>query len=207
MLNASVDKTVEWQPSYNIAPGQRAPIIIQNEEEKNRIELAPWGFLPPWGGEKAFPLINARAETVASSRAFKSAYESNRCLVPFTHFYEWKKARTKIPYAIHLKQSEIGMFAGIYSLNEGVKHYAILTTSPNPLMRTIHDRMPVILSPKGQKVWLDPSSPNEKRASLLAPFDEGKMDAFPISPRVNNPRNNAPDLIRPWKEPQRKLGE
>ncbi|MDP2666498.1 MAG: SOS response-associated peptidase [Candidatus Diapherotrites archaeon] len=185
-----------WKPSYNIAPEQKAPIIIQNEAKK--LAMATWGFVPSWAIEKKdfHPLINARSETAATSPAFRHAFHHSRCLIPFTHFFEWKKGKTKIPFAIALEKGGIGSFAGIFSEKEEKIRYAILTTSPSPALRNIHDRMPVILAKADEKKWLSPTDDPTKCQKLLRTFP-GKLKAFPISKEVNNPRNDYPQILNP----------
>src|SRR5437764_2153907 len=138
-------------PTYNAAPSQ-AHVTILNDHPQ-AIVRATWGFLPEWADSRqdVKPLINARAETVATKPFFREAFKRKRCLVLADGFYEWKRAgKRKVPYRIALKTEEPFAFAGIWSTvhdAQGEVHptFAILTTEANALVAQIHNRMPVIL--------------------------------------------------------------
>ena len=54
----------------------------------------------------------------------------------------------------------------------------ILTTDPNALVRTLHDRMPVILAPADFGRWLDPeAAKGEHLQALLRPYPAEVMTA------------------------------
>jgi putative SOS response-associated peptidase YedK len=146
-------------------------------------------------------LFNARAETVSEMKSFKRPFQSQRCLVPASGFYEWKKLEgSKQPYFIHHEDGEPLAFAGLYDhwRNEDseIYSYTILTTSPNETMQELHDRMPVILSPEDFDVWLEPGVDTEELEALLKPY-EGKLEAYPVSRRVGKPSENDDGLIKP----------
>ncbi len=110
--------TFDIRPNYNIAPSQNVAVVI-NDGQKNRLLSCRWGFVPSWSKElkTGFTMINARAETVANSKTYKSSFESRRCLVIADGFYEWKKQdRIKIPLYIHLKSGNPMGLAGLYNL-------------------------------------------------------------------------------------------
>ena len=103
-------------PSYNAAPSQGLPAILS--ANPHTITLSTWGFLPEWadGRPDVKPLINARAETVATKPFFRQAFRTKRCLVLADGFYEWKRTgKGKVPYRIALKTDEPFAFAGIWS--------------------------------------------------------------------------------------------
>jgi putative SOS response-associated peptidase YedK len=189
-------------PSYNVAPGATMPVVTRNSP--NRLELMKWGLIPFWAKDPkiSYKTINARAETVASSPAFRDAFKRRRCLVPASGFYEWRKTeRGKIPYFIHLKDAELFAFAGLYDVwkdpegNE-LRTYTIITTIPNDLVQPIHNRMPVILHPDDEAMWLDPKMSDTKALrALLNPFPDALMEAYPVSRAVNTPAMNTPALI------------
>ncbi len=193
------NRDVKLQDNYNVAPGQVMPTITRNSP--NKITLMKWGLTPGWMKGKSGP-INARSETILEKPMFKRPFLNNRCLIPTSGFYEWKKTKDgKIPYFIHLKNVEMFSFAGIYESHEdagGKTHftYAIITTSPNKLMEDIHDRMPVIISKAGEDLWIDnENKDSEPLLSLFKPFKASDMEAYPVSSRVNTPINNSPDLL------------
>jgi putative SOS response-associated peptidase YedK len=180
------------------------PAVI-NDGEKNRIGLLKWGLIPSWAKDPkiAFQTINARAETIADKPAFRVPIRRKRCLIPADSFYEWKRNGTeKQPMRIMLKTGELFSMAGIYDSwrdPEGnlVHSCSIVTTTPNQLMADIHDRMPVILRPEDEGLWLDRGvSDPEMLRHLMVPYPEDKMRAYPVSPRVGNVRHNDPELIK-----------
>jgi len=192
------------KPSYNVAPSQTVITVVQRENARV-LDAMQWGFQPGWAKDKGIrPMINARAETVATSGLFKHAFQAQRCLIVADGFYEWQQVgKGKIPMFVRLKSDEPFGFAGIYSVSKSeteapVVTCAIITTEPNELMRSIHNRMPVILPSKAYARWLDPSNQDaEKLTALLKSYPASQMQAWAVSKRVNKPENNSPELIQP----------
>jgi len=149
-------------------------------------------------------LINARSETAATTPAFRKPLRDRRCLILADGFYEWKRegARTQ-PYYIKLWDGAPFAFAGLWDRwqppdGPPLDTCTILTTTPNAVLRAIHDRMPVILPPDAYNVWLDPAMRDVERVqALLTPYPAEQMIAYPVSPRVNNPADDAPECIVP----------
>jgi len=194
----------ELAPVYNVAPSLTMPVVVRHSP--NSLQLARWGFLLIWAEGKpgARELINARDDNLLGSKTFRGPFAASRCIVPATGFYEWRRdGATKTPYHIRLTGDRLFGFAGLlfpHAGRHGVEGsaYVIITTSPNRLMEPIHDRMPAILSPDDEDLWLDPDvSDPDVLLRLLRPYPDGEMDAYPISPAVNSPRNNYADLIKP----------
>lgn len=191
----------DFLPTYNASPAQMLPVVKNTSQKK--IENAKWGFLPSWLKEKnPQGFINAKAETVFTKPSFRNAIVSRRCLVPADGFYEWKKTeKKKIPYYITLKGSPLFSLAGLWELTKDkdgnlITTYLIITTEPNSLMKDIHDRMPVILSPEEEKDWLQETS-IAKIQQFLDPFSEKEMIAYQVSEKVNSPINNSKECIAP----------
>lgn len=188
------------EPSYNVAPTQPAPVSRIDDEGERGLAVMRWGFTPSWSKDGKPGPINARSETAASNGLFRSAYKSRRCLVPASGFYEWKKldSGTKQPYLIRLLNDPILCFAGLWESWHGngktIDSFTVLTTEPNELMASIHDRMPVIVRPSGFDGWLGGDSPPD---GVFEPFPAEEMEAFPVGTRVNSPRNNDPSLVEP----------
>jgi len=190
-------------PTYNAAPSQ-AQLTILNDHP-NTIVRAAWGFVPEWadGRPDVTPLINARAETVATKPFFRDAFKRKRCLVLADGFYEWKRAgKGKVPYRIALKTGEPFAFAGIWSTvhdAQGGVHptFAILTTEANALVAQIHTRMPVILREQDEAAWLDPSLALDAAQALLVPLPAELLMAYEVSPKVNSPAFNIPEALQP----------
>lgn len=189
---------------YNIAPSQ--PVIIVRPAAAGGFEaaLATWGLVPGWSKEPkvGYSTINARAESVAKSPAFRSAYRHRRCLVPADGFYEWQVVpgqKLKQPYFVHMADDAPFAFAGLWERWERedkvLESCTILTTGANPLMATIHTRMPVILAPEDYRNWMQGDA--DGAAALLKPYPAGKMAAHRVSARVNSPRNDDEQCVAP----------
>ena len=192
--------TLEFSPSYNIAPTQTIPVVLERGGER-LLTPAKWGLLPGWVKEPdAFKasMFNARSESAAEKASFKGPLRYKRAIVPASGYFEWKREGTrKTPYYIQLSGGEPIGIAGLYDLwRDELLSCTILTTTPNGLMATLHDRMPVILHPNDYDRWLDPgvTDPDEVQ-DLLRPY-AGEMKAHPVSSKVNNARNDGPELVR-----------
>jgi putative SOS response-associated peptidase YedK len=190
-------------PRYNIAPTQLAPVALVSEEGLEVANLR-WGLIPFWAKDAKIgnSLINARSETVAEKPAFRAAFKKRRCLVFTDGFYEWRKMPTgKIPVWITRKDKMHFYFAGLWEHwknpeGEEVRTFTILTTTPNELLASVHDRMPVILDEKDHELWLDPKvNGKEALTPLLRPYPSDEMEFFSVSTLVNSPRNNDPKCI------------
>jgi putative SOS response-associated peptidase YedK len=199
--------------SYNIAPSTFQPVIRNTKETgKRELVLMRWGLIPNYTKDlktfKVFSTINARAETVTNSPMWRGPFQRHRCLVPASGFYEWKKldAKTKQPYAIHLKSNEPMAFAGLWDAwkdTEGgwLQSFSIITTEANELMSSIHERMPVILRPADYDRWLSREVTDQPPVDLLRPYDSDEMAMYPVDPRVGNVRNDEPGLCEPYSCP------
>ena len=151
---------------YNIAPGQMAPVIIEHNRRPKLVTMK-WGFVPKLAKDAnsifRYKTFNARSENIFEKASWKEAIRTRRCLVPTNGFYEWAITSSgKQPFFIRPKDQGLFCFAGIYSSwqdPDGVEWgtYSIVTTTSNKEMQTIHDRMPVILHPNDEALWLDPS--------------------------------------------------
>jgi putative SOS response-associated peptidase YedK len=203
-FNVPVDP--DLVPRYNVTPGTKVLMIVGDGESGQSLsELAHWGFTPGWlkPGKSGFRPINARSESVASKPMFRRAFEHRRCILPADGFYEWKAlADGKQPWFIRARDDSLFGIAAIYEkgneLTENRPSCAIVTTEANTLMQSIHDRMPVILDRSNYMHWLDPAATDANDvATLLRPFDSKLMTAYPVSKRVNTPKNDDEDLITP----------
>jgi putative SOS response-associated peptidase YedK len=198
----------EWVPRYNIAPTQDVPIIRQNPREPLReLSLVRWGLVPSWAKDSsgAARMINARSETAASKPAFRNALRFRRCMIPADGFYEWQRTgKSKQPYCFEVNEGDLFAFAGIWERwkdpsGKAVETCSILTTTPNAVTATIHDRMPVVLDPDGYDLWLDPGMKDAGAASkLLKPCDARLMRSYPVSTRINHVANDDEECSRLW---------
>lgn len=188
---------------YNGAPSQDFWVIRRHPETgRYHRGCLIWGLIPHWvkesdGGRKP---INARSETVSRLPSFRDTYAKRRCIVPISNFFEWRKTTPpKQPYAIGMKNGAPFGLAGIWEnwknpeTEEYVRTFCILTCPANELIATIHDRMPVILPRAAYDRWLSPIEPDPR--DLLAPYPAEQMRMWPISTRVNSPRNDDPSIL------------
>lgn len=188
-------------PNFNVAPTHLHPVITSDHPEK--INLFKWGLIPRWSkNEKAgYKMINARIESVTEKNSFKKPIESQRCIVPFDGFYEWKReGKEKIPYYITTTNTDIFSVAGMWekwrsSTGEDIYSFTILTQGPNELMENIHDRMPAILLPDQESTWLDMSLSASQVLEIISPYPSEFMKAIEVDKKVGNVRNNDPSLI------------
>jgi putative SOS response-associated peptidase YedK len=204
----SVSGDIEVPTSYNIPPGQDIPAVRGPSDQSDERELVSlqWGLVPFWADEPDIGsnLINARAETVHEKPSFRDAYEKRRCIIPASGFYEWKSENgSKQPYYIKPKEDPLFGFAGLWESwtdeerDQELNSCTIITTSPNRIMKPIHNRMPVILPTSRYDPWLDPDQDPEHLSSFLTPCQSSQMDAYAISSEVNNPEYDNPSCIEP----------
>lgn len=200
-----VDNVPPLEPRYNIAPTQSVATILQTAENR-QFKLLHWGLIPNWAKDKKISsrLINARAETVTEKPSFRSAFRRRRCLILADGFYEWQQqeAKQKQPFYFRMSDQSPFAFAGLWEhwkaqeTGETIESCTIITTEPNELMKSVHNRMPVILEPKNYDLWLDPEVKKpELLQPLLNPYPAEEMTAFAVSKAVNKPSNDTAECI------------
>ena len=189
--------------SYNLAPTQRAAVVLDRGEGLQVQRLA-WGLLPFWATTKGLQgsTINARIETVATKPAFRSAFKARRCLIPMAGYYEWSvnpDDNGKDPWFIHAATPLWA--AGLWEdasklLDDGnVGTFTVITGDSSGVSADIHDRMPVWLAPGQAEEWMKADA-NGAMAMLLA-SEPPAMEAYRVSRDVNAPRNNTEALLEP----------
>ncbi|WP_343572528.1 SOS response-associated peptidase [Mycobacterium sp.] len=214
-------------PNYNVAPTSMVTTVVRRHDEPGdeptrRVRSMRWGLIPPWAkadsdgapASKGPLLINARAENVTTSPAFRSSAKTKRCLVPMDGYYEWranadgasgKKAR-KTPFFLHRGDGEMLFMAGLWSVWKSAKDATplvsctIITTEAVGELAEIHDRMPLIAPEEEWDRWLDPDAPADVDFLAAPPSIEG-IEVREISTLVNSIRNNGPELLES-AEPQ-----
>jgi len=185
-------------PNYNVAPSMDI-ISILHDGKKYRIGLLKWGFVPSFNPDDKLGFINAKAETIFEKPSFKKAVLHQRCIVLADGYYEWSQDDTKQPYRITTDQKLFAMAAvwNTVQTSDGKKLHsvAIITTKANKITEGIHERMPVILTPETEKIWLNPRyiDPNDVK-SVLKPY-QGTIHMYKVSKRVGSPAVNDIDLI------------
>ena len=195
----------DYRKSYNIAPSNQVLSII-NDGKRNRIGYLRWGLVPSWAKDEkiGYKLINARAETLQEKPSFRGLLKKKRCLIVADSFYEWRKGPDgKSPMRIKLASGELFGMAGLWEVwkspdGKKVPTCTIITTEGNELMSGIHERMPVIIRKEEEQDWLDPGvSDWDLLDRCLKPYDAEPMEAFDVSPLVNSPKHNSPELLLP----------
>ena len=196
----------ELGPRYNVAPTQPIPVVVQRDEGR-LIELHRWGLVPSFAksGTAGARMINARAETVATSPAFRASFLRRRCVIPADGFYEWRRVgRRRTPFLIHTRHDAALAFAGLWApwrdpeSGEWLLSAAVVTTAANSVVGQLHNRMPVILGADEWPVWIDSEIRDPGLLSdLLRPAADGLLTLTPVSPLVNNVNNDGPALLTP----------
>ncbi|HEY7526723.1 MAG TPA: SOS response-associated peptidase [Candidatus Limnocylindria bacterium] len=197
---------------FNVAPTDPVSAVVEHHGER-LVDTFRWGLVPFFAdGPKArAPLINARAETVETSRTFRAAFARRRCIVPADAFYEWRRHRDPAtgrrvrsePFAIRLRSDEPMAFAGIWAIwrdpatAQRLYSLAIITGQPNELVAGVHDRMPVILHPDDWDAWLDEGARPGELRPLLRPYPADALRMYAVSPAVNNVRSQGVELLLP----------
>ncbi|MYD35423.1 MAG: SOS response-associated peptidase [Dehalococcoidia bacterium] len=193
----------DYVPRFNISPTQDV-LTVRWEDGHNVGEYMRWGLIPSWAKDMSIGnrAINARAETLAERPMFRTALRRRRCLILADGFYEWTgKGKARQPMRILLATGEPFAFAGLWENwtnpeGEQINSCTIVTTTPNDLMRPIHDRMPVILPSEHERTWVDETTYDAAVLNdILIPYPPVTMEAYPVSTLVNSPANDTPEVI------------
>jgi putative SOS response-associated peptidase YedK len=189
---------------YNVAPSLKVPAVRVRHGARELAALT-WGLVPNWAKDlSGTKPINARAEALFDKPMFRNAIRRRRCLIPADGFYEWQqRPGGRQPW--HIGMLDGGLFAlgGIWEYwampeHEPVVSCAIIVTAANELMAKIHERMPVIVAPEDYARWLDLELQDPiEIGPMLAPYPAELMRAYPVSMRVNNVKNDGPELVQP----------
>jgi len=196
----------ELLPTWNLAPTDPAAVVVERADRR-AIRAYRWGLIPSWSKDEkvASKMFNARAETLATSGAFRESFRRRRCIVPADAFYEWQRqGGARQPFLIRRGDGAPLALAGLWSgwhhpeTEQVIRSFTIVTTTANQKLSSIHNRMPVVLAPKDWDLWLDPANrETEELTGLLQPSGDDELVLFPVRPLVNNVRNNGPELIEP----------
>jgi putative SOS response-associated peptidase YedK len=200
---------IDDRPRFNIAPTD--PVIALRRSESlagTEAGVLRWGLVPgAWAeGKGQRPLIDARAETVATQPAFRESFEQRRCLIPADGFYEWRQDPEGKRPVWFSRPGEPGSalfaFAGIWArLGRGdaepLTSCALITCEPNDLVRPVHDRMPVVLDPAVEATWIDPDAAVDDLLELLRPAPDDALQSRDVGDAVNDNRADGPHLLEP----------
>ncbi len=209
----AVGDALTFEPRYNIAPGTEIVAVTTDRQGAPRGELLRWGLVPAWAKDPAvgFKMINARAETLAERPAYRTPFERFRCLIPADGFYEWqaRRGQAKLPFHVTRDDGQLFAFAGLWSVwhrgePDELRSCTIVTTAANAVMANVHDRMPVILDSETESAWIDAATPAATLQELLRSLPPGQTHLRPVSPAVNDVRNDGPECLddSPPPEPE-----
>ena len=182
--------------------------MIVSKDNLWQTEYLRWGLIPSWSkqGLKSKPLINARRETLDQKASFKQALASRRCLILADGFYEWNhELYRRNPLFFQLENRPIFAFAGLWEAwqnydDQMIYSTTIVNTAAEGIMKEIHPRMPVVLSPQSYHDWLAPSLTNAEDLKHLLLNNLGtKFAYYPVTEKVNLVKNDYPSLIQPEK--------
>ncbi|MBA4057754.1 MAG: DUF159 family protein [Marivirga sp.] len=193
-----------YTPKYNAAPTHLLPVITHDTPQG--ISTFFWGTSPEWSKNKALSekIINIRAETILEKTSIKKSMMKTRCIIPADGFYAWKKVgkKTAIPYRFIATDQELFSFAGIWEEFEDtdgkeLHTFSIITVPSNEMVNTVQERMPAILTPSMEKIWMNRDSSETDLIQALSSYAAEKMNYYPVSPRINDSNTNVPSLIIP----------
>lgn len=198
-------------PDHNVAPTDPVPLVRVDAGGARVLSAGRWGLVPHWSRSAAGAarMINARAETVATSRAYADPFARRRCLVPADGWYEWvpRPAGGKQPYYMTPRDGSVLAFAGIWSRWESLLTFSVLTTAAVGELAEVHDRMPLLLPADRWASWLGPV---DEPATLLVPppLDWlAGLEIRPVGPAVGDVRNDGPGLIERVPLPEQRIEE
>jgi len=196
---------------HNVAPTDEVLSVVDSYGERV-IDVYRWGLLPFWSKDRreAARRINARAESLDSSPAFRAAFRSRRCLVPADGFFEWRRDGPRpAPWFIHRRDGAPLAFAGLWETwhepgaAEHIYSCAIVTIAPNRLVAAFHHRMPISLPSDAWDAWLEPETPMESLVPLLVAPPAEELEAVPLGHAVNDVRAEGAELLAPIGAPVR----
>lgn len=177
-------------PSHNISPGTNILTIRYDLDLKKRCYgLYLWGLNTPQNSH-----INARIETVDTAPRFRDAWIDRRCLIPANGFYEWyKDGLTKQPYYIFPKNLSPLYFGALYyPISDDQFQIVLITTQSTSCIRSIHDRMPLLISKDKHEDWLKGQVNKEDVYQNQETFE---LQSHTVSKRINSIMNNDASLI------------
>ncbi len=209
-LFGTVNELPNWEPTWNMAPSQFGPVVrLHPGTGERHLDLLRWGLLPHWARgdpRKVRQPINARAETVATLPTFRDAFARRRCIVPIDGFYEWQvRPEGKQPYAVARADGAVMALAGLWEGwrgpdGETIRTYAVVTTTAVDSLGHLHERMPVVLEAADWGAWLgEPGEGLADPGALMRP-SAAEFRTWAVSSRVNNVRNDGPELMAAQEE-------
>ncbi|HTZ08868.1 MAG TPA: SOS response-associated peptidase [Acidimicrobiales bacterium] len=226
-VHLAADVDPEGRPSYNVPPARGVPAITERATRdasgertgghERVMDVLRWGLVPHWAKDPktGYKMINAKAETVATKPAYRSAFANHRCLVVVDGFFEWQvpdpeTPKRKVPFYFRRSDGQPLTFAGLYETwfdksrepdpDATLRTCTIITTNAGADMVGVHDRMPVVIERRDFDTWLDPDQHDpDVLGKLLLPAPKGTLVRHPVDIAVNSPRNDGPMIIEQAK--------
>lgn len=190
--------------NINSAPGEILPVIVWNENQNELIHMK-LGVGIKIKNKKTNQLqnrvfINIRSETVIDNYSRKRASNWKRCIIPANGFYEWDNNHK--PFVFIPKDRGFISFAGVYkksfhnNLNEESLDFAILTKDSEGIIKSVHDRSPILLDNEElEKLWLDSESDPEALVDSIKGIKNKDLEYFEMPIEINKPQNKDKNLL------------
>jgi putative SOS response-associated peptidase YedK len=188
---------------FNVQPTTAVPVLLL-EDRARTLRSARWGLIPQWWKQDKPPSfsINARLEEISGKPMWRDPIRRSRCLLPAEGWYEWRVTPDgKQPHYLTRRDRRPFCFAGLVATWRDTLSCAILTTQALGPVAEVHERMPVVLPEADHGAWLEPAMHDAAVATAMAlePMAPEEFEHYPVSRRVNNARNEGPDLIEPLR--------
>lgn len=215
-FNAVYPDDLPYEEKFHASAFDRPGHPVLTSSQPGRFQIMTWGLIPSWiksekdAYEISLKTMNARFESITEKPSFRQVAKTNRCIIPVTGFFEWQQVdNKKIPWFITVNNDDAFSLAGLWSEwsnhqnGEIVRTFTIITTEATGLMAEIHNtkkRMPAILTPDGEKDWLNPVITTSDYSSVIKPINDNLLKAYTISPLISNSRQNrnVPEVLLPY---------
>jgi putative SOS response-associated peptidase YedK len=224
------DFEIPFGETYVVRPSNKAPVVWHDRQaHKNRLDAFTFGMVPEWTKDEdqaqkgRYKYANARDDRLLESRMWKPRFQSKRCLIPASGFFEphhysreiqvpgGPKPTDKIPFYFRLKSTDHFAFAGLYDewtnpkTAELWRSFSIITTGPNEQMKKVHNgrpRQPVILNKEDYAFWLDPEAKPADYidSNIFLPWPDEDMQHWQVSKQLHY-GGSGPEQINPVDDP------
>ena len=215
-FDAEFEDPSQFEKIYHVSAFNAPPLPVINNRSPDKITFYQWGLIPFWikNNDQAEDIrtktMNARSESIFEKPSFREPAKKRRCLVLMDGFFEWREVDgTNYPHYIKMQDNSAFAVAGLWDTwkdkNTGDirKTYSIITTPANPLLEKIHNkkkRMPAILEQKDEKRWISQEMDREELESMLKPYSEKELEAYPIKKMITRDiDDNVPEILEPYE--------
>ncbi|MDB6118394.1 MAG: hypothetical protein JWO08_2175 [Verrucomicrobiaceae bacterium] len=187
---------------FRVPPSEPAPVLTV-QGDKASIRMMNFGFATQRGRQ-----MMARGETVAKLPMFRDGFKHRRCLILVHGFYDSEDMgkQGRQPWHLHLKDDGLMAFAGLWESRADADNFTIVSAPANSVVARVIDRMPVILPQELWRPWLQADSKAEDLQPMLVPFPSDRMEAYPVTRKVNQKGFDGPECILPIVPEQGDLG-